>query len=208
MPAVGNAQPLLVFVSLLLQKTLVEKVGGDHVVVEPLVLPGHNPATYNLTPKQISALANSVLYIRTGVPFENAWMGCIRSANPNMRLLDARLYIDRRNLEQHKHEGESSEHTHNGHDDPAQDDLELDPHVWISPPLVKVIARNSSLTKLIEQAKRERFRIIFVQTQFNQKAAEQVTRAMGGRVVAIDPLSADYVATLRNIAQQITEAQN
>ena len=144
MPAVDNAQPLRVFVCVLLQKTFVEKVGGDQVVVEPLVLPGHNPATYNLTPKQISALANSVLYIRTSVPFENAWMGRIRSANPNMRLLDARLGIDLRK----------------------------------------------------------------VQPQFNKKAAEQVASALGGRVVAIDPLSADYAATLPNFAQQIAEAQN
>ena len=49
--------------------------------------------------RQISALANSMLFIRIGVSFENAWMGRIRLANPNMRLLDTRLGIDLRNVQ-------------------------------------------------------------------------------------------------------------
>lgn len=39
------------------------------------------------------------------------------------------------------------------------------------------------------------------------KLAEQVARAIGGHVVAIDPLSADYAANLRSLAKHIAEAQ-
>jgi zinc transport system substrate-binding protein len=120
-PVWSAAQPLKVFVSVLPQKTFVEKIGGDHVEVRAMVGPGHNPATYDPTPQQISALAKTPLYIRIGVPFEEAWMERIRSANPRMQVLDARAGLDLPTLEG------GTEH---------------DPHVWTSPPLVKHMAKN------------------------------------------------------------------
>lgn len=54
-----------------------------------------------------------------------------------------------------------------------------------------------ALTALIEQARREGVRVIFVQPQFSPRSAEQVARAIGGRVTSVDPLSPDYVGTLR-----------
>jgi len=63
-----------------------------------------------------------------------------------------------------------------------------------------------ALAALIEQAKRKRVKIIFVQPQFSRKSAEQVAHAIGGQVVAIDPLSPDYSANLRAVAQRIAEA--
>jgi len=63
-----------------------------------------------------------------------------------------------------------------------------------------------SLTALIEDAKRKGAKVIFVQPQFSRKSADQVARAIGGRVVAIDPLSADYAANLRSVARKIAEA--
>ncbi len=47
-----------------------------------------------------------------------------------------------------------------------------------------------TLTALIEQAKHEQLKVIFVQPQVNKRLAAQLARAIGGRVVAIDPLSA------------------
>lgn len=63
-----------------------------------------------------------------------------------------------------------------------------------------------ALTALIEQARRERVKVIFVQPQFSRKAAAQIARAIGGRVLAIDPLAADYIANLRRVARQIAAA--
>ncbi len=82
-PTLGSPEPLWVFVSVLPQKTFVEKVGGDHVEVLSMVRPGHSPATCDPTPQQINALTKAALYVRTGVAFENAWMRRIRSANPH-----------------------------------------------------------------------------------------------------------------------------
>jgi zinc transport system substrate-binding protein len=60
-----------------------------------------------------------------------------------------------------------------------------------------------ALAALIEQAKREQVKVVFVQPQFDKKSAAQVARAIGGRVLAIDPLAPDYSANLRRVAQQI-----
>jgi ABC-type Zn uptake system ZnuABC Zn-binding protein ZnuA len=94
---------LQVFVSVLPLKTFVEEVGGDRVKVAVMVQPGHSPATYDPSPKQIAALADADLFVRTGVPFEDAWMGRIRSANPRMPVLDVREGLALRPLEQHSH---------------------------------------------------------------------------------------------------------
>jgi hypothetical protein len=76
-----------------------QKVGGEHVDARAMVRPGFNPHTYDPTPQQIAALAGAVLYVRTGVPFEHAWMERIRSANPDMQVIDARDGIDLREME-------------------------------------------------------------------------------------------------------------
>ena len=84
------AAPLNVFVSVLPQKQMVEQIGGDQVRVSAMVLPGHNPASYEPSPRQVVALAGADLYVRIGVPFESAWLGRIQSANPAMPVWDMR----------------------------------------------------------------------------------------------------------------------
>ncbi len=64
-----------------------------------------------------------------------------------------------------------------------------------------------SLAALIDQARRERVQVIFVQPQFPRKSAEQVAKAIGGRVEAIDPLSPDYFQNLRRVARVIAESE-
>ncbi len=145
MPALGNSEPLRVFVSVLPQKTFVEKVGANRVEVHTMVRPGHNPHTYDPTPQQISALSKAALYLRVGVPFENAWMERIRSANPDMRVLDNRTGIDMRSITHRKREHDEDDDGHQPDktpDDNRQAESERDPHVWTSPPLVKQMTRS------------------------------------------------------------------
>ena len=150
----GFTEPLRVFTSVIPIKTFVQKVGGEHVEVREMVRPGFNPHTYDPTPQQISALADTALYVRTGVPFEKAWMKRIHSANPDMQILDARDGLTLRKMEAHSH-GEHEHHEdHEDHEDHADhkkhkehekdkhhDDHEKhaheqDSHVWVDPVLV------------------------------------------------------------------------
>jgi len=136
LPGIGHAEPpLRVFVSVLPQKTLVERVGGRHVQVTALVRPGYGPATYNPTPRQIAALGEADLYVLAGVPFEDAWMPRIMAVNPDIAVLDSRV-------------GAGS-----GNDAPHDHGLGGDPHAWTSPRLaVEMAARiRDGLARLLPQ---------------------------------------------------------
>jgi zinc transport system substrate-binding protein len=57
-----------------------------------------------------------------------------------------------------------------------------------------------ALARIIDQAREEKIRIIFVQQQFSQTTARTVARAIGALVVAVDPLAEDYLANMRLVA--------
>jgi zinc transport system substrate-binding protein len=61
------------------------------------------------------------------------------------------------------------------------------------------------LAELIERARAEGVRVIFVQPQFSQRSAQAVAEAIGGAVVTIDPLAHDYIGNLREVARQLQE---
>jgi len=62
------------------------------------------------------------------------------------------------------------------------------------------------IATLIDDAKRERVRVIFVQPQFSDKAAKTIARAIDGSVVALDPLAYDYITNLKNMADKIVQS--
>jgi zinc transport system substrate-binding protein len=64
------------------------------------------------------------------------------------------------------------------------------------------------LQHIIEEAKEEEIKVIFVQSQFNKDIAESVAEEVGAVVVSIDPLSDDYINNLRNVATTISESLN
>lgn len=63
----------------------------------------------------------------------------------------------------------------------------------------------STLSKLIEQAKSEGIKLVFVQPQFSKEQAELVAREIGGKVVEANPLAEDWAENLRSMARQLRE---
>ncbi|MGC9400361.1 MAG: metal ABC transporter solute-binding protein, Zn/Mn family [Anaerolineae bacterium] len=133
--AEGEAVPLKVTVSVVPQAYFVERIGGEHVSVNVMVEPGASPATYEPKPEQLAALSHSVAYFSIGVPFEDVWLDRIAEANPDMRIVDTAAGIERRSLDAHSHEEEEDGHEEHPQGVP-------DPHIWLSPELVKTQARN------------------------------------------------------------------
>ena len=146
--AKGDTDPMKVFVSILPQKYFLERIGGKLIDVSVMVTPGASPATYEPKPRQMVALAKTKIYFAIGVPFEKAWLEKIASTNGTMRVVHTETGIEKIPMKgYHPHGKETEHHAKEEHNDKGGEDEEhhrgiKDPHVWLSPPLVMVQARN------------------------------------------------------------------
>lgn len=62
------------------------------------------------------------------------------------------------------------------------------------------------LAALIEQARREGVRAIFIQPQYAPRSARTVAEAIGAQLVPLDDLAPDYPANLRRMAASLAQA--
>ena len=129
------AEPLAVAVSILPQKYFVERIGGDAVRVTVMVPPGADPHGYEPRPRQMTELSASRLYLAIGVDFERAWLNRLRTANPGLAVVRTDDGVPKRPMAP----GDGHSHAAGGH---RHGSGEPDPHVWLSPALVKVLSGN------------------------------------------------------------------
>ncbi len=145
-----------IFVSILPQKFFVEQITGDLWQVETLVKPGFSPALYEPTPQQLQNLQNSKVFFTIGVPYENNFLESAQELLKETKVVSTDTGIHRlpmQNFEeimmemedhhdQEHHEEGHHAHTdveHHEHDhDHDHDHGGLDPHIWLSPKLVRV----------------------------------------------------------------------
>jgi zinc transport system substrate-binding protein len=59
------------------------------------------------------------------------------------------------------------------------------------------------LVDLIQQARADRVKIIFLQPQFNQQAAQSIAQALGGTAMPMDSLAYDVVKNLGDVEASI-----
>jgi zinc transport system substrate-binding protein len=140
-----------VAVSIAPQVWLVEQIGGEHVEVTAMVKPGESHETYQPTDAQIAQVMTGAALFRIGIPFENgrAFRGMI--SKRGLRVVDTREGIELREMSPLERGGDSSHaghgHGDDGHDDAHHHDHEgKDPHVWLSPCLLKAQARTIATT--------------------------------------------------------------
>jgi zinc transport system substrate-binding protein len=133
---VSAADKTTVFVSIVPQKFFVEQIAKDLVDVQVMVEPGANPHIYEPKPAQMAAISKAKIYFAIGVTFEETWLKKLASINPKMRIVHTEHGIQKMPMASHHHD-EEKDHKKESHDHGV-----LDPHVWLSPPLVMVQARN------------------------------------------------------------------
>jgi zinc transport system substrate-binding protein len=143
-PRFGNgAESVPVFVSIVPQKYFLEKIGGELIQVSIMVKPGTSPATYEPKPDQMVALSRAKIYCAIGVPFEKVWLKKISAANPKMLLVHTEKGIEKRPMKAHYHQEKNQKIPKKGRQGPADEHQGIkDPHIWLSPPLVKKQAQN------------------------------------------------------------------
>jgi len=142
----GETDRLDVTVTIPPQKYFVEKIGGDRLNVNVLVPGTSDPHTYEPKPQQLEALSEAEAYILVGLGFENAWLERLKSANSQMVLIDSAQGIDPLLMAAHDHAGHNhhdEDHAH-GHSHKEEKSSPQgnqpstqDPHIWLSPTLVK-----------------------------------------------------------------------
>lgn len=122
---------LQIIVSIAPQEYFVERIGNDYVNVEVMVPPGAEPHTFEPKPEQLKALSQADAYMQIHIDFEDAWISKFTSVNPGMLLVDTTQGIQRMSLSSSVQPEEAT----------PQPSEHLDPHIWLSPPLVKIQAQ-------------------------------------------------------------------
>ncbi|MBW1920251.1 MAG: zinc ABC transporter substrate-binding protein [Deltaproteobacteria bacterium] len=125
------ATPVKVVVSILPQKYFLQKIGGEFVDVSVMVLPGANPATYEPKARQMAALTKAKIYFAIGVPFEKRWLPRFAKFNSKMVIVHTEEGIEKVAMK-----------SFNPGSRKSRSAGIKDPHVWLSPPLVMIQARN------------------------------------------------------------------
>ena len=127
------SEPLQVVVSIRPQLYVMQQLGGKLVSVTSMLPEGAFPGVYEPTSKQMQELSNADMYVRIKVPYEIAWWEKMEAANPHMYVVDSTEGIEY--IEGHAHEHHAEETDHHEHHG-------RDPHIWLSPRLMKTQVEN------------------------------------------------------------------
>ena len=121
----------IVTVSILPQKYFVDQISGGLLQVNVLVPPGSSPHNYEILPSQMKDLAKSKAWLQIGLlTFEDAWKEKLANINKNLLIVNCSESILPLAGDDHHEEGLE----HAG---------AFDPHVWLAPAEVKILAQNT-----------------------------------------------------------------
>ncbi len=123
-----------IFVTVPPQAFLAEKIGGDAVKVHTLVGKGQNPHTFEPTPRQAATLARASLFFTVDIPFEKQLVAKVAASNRNLRIVDSTKGIVRLPLTEPDH--------HEAHAKEERSGNEADPHIWLAPDNLRIMADN------------------------------------------------------------------
>ena len=117
----------LVIASIAPYKFLIESIAENTVDILTIVPPNCDPHTYEPTPKHISKIQKSILWIRIGEPFETFYEKSLETSS-FCRILDMR-----KNINLLSYSGCSHKHATHKYQN-------FDSHIWLSPKLLKLQA--------------------------------------------------------------------
>ncbi len=113
-------------------KYFVERIAEQNAEVKCLIPPGANPTTFDLKPSDFVTIKKADVYFVIGVPFERILEKKIKDINPDLKIV--RLYSSVKRIKM------KSIYVNKDHRLKENNDTEFfDPHIWLSPTLVKII---------------------------------------------------------------------
>jgi zinc transport system substrate-binding protein len=123
------SKELNITVTTLPQKLFVEKIGDKLVKINVMVDKGNDPHTYEPKPSKMIALSESDLYFTISLPLEKLWIEKVKGSNRKLKI----VAMDS-GIEKLISEGQNEDVKHH--------DLQADPHTWLSPSRVRIMAEN------------------------------------------------------------------
>jgi zinc transport system substrate-binding protein len=133
----------VVFVSIVPQKYFVDKISGGLVQCLVMVPPGTNAHSYEPRPAQMSLLSKARAYFAVGLEFEGPWLPKFAALSPAMHIVHTDSLVPKIAMDGGPHAaGDDGNHAH--------DQGGLDPHIWLSPALVRLQA--ASIARGLKEA--------------------------------------------------------
>lgn len=270
----GSDKPQEVFTSIPPIAFLVEQIGGKSVRVNSIIDKNGDPHSYTPTPKQVVELGRAKIFFTIGVPFEQTLVGKIKSLSKPPVIVDLTKGVQFREMK--------NDHGHNERVNHGEKQFK-DPHVWLGPGQIKIIAGNicnalvaedvansarykknyqvfirklnaldaeiaklltpfkgkkvfvfhpsfgyftdafglkqeaveiegkspspRQIINLINESKKDKVKVVFVQPQFDTKAAANIAKAINGAVVPLNPMEKDVFKNLEYMAGKIADAE-
>ncbi len=134
-PSLLTAGTVAVTVSVAPQAHMVKAIGGDRVSVDAMVRSGQSAHTFSPSPRQMMALSDARIYVKVGHPeyvFERRYLERLAELDHEVRVVNMAHGTDLRTLEEHAHGDGRGRHQHEGG--------ETDPHLWVSPRIMRATA--------------------------------------------------------------------
>lgn len=126
----SSGSKLSILVTIVPQKYFVERIAGELAEVSVLIPPGASPAAYELSPSDMRVVSEADVWFTIGVTSENSWYDDFQEINGNLLVVNTLDGIQRLPVNRY---GIPGVHGGTGHDHSGG----MDPHVWLSPELVK-----------------------------------------------------------------------
>jgi zinc transport system substrate-binding protein len=192
-----------VSVSIPPQAYIVQKVGGNKVNVNTMVEDGKSPHDYSPTPRQVAGLGNSRLYFSIMMPFEQRLEQKLKG-NSECKFVNMAAGIKLR--ESSSCDGHHAEHGHHHHNETA------DPHVWMSPVNLKIMAENvrQALVQVMPKDKAEfdrNYRILAAELTDLNNYIRKTLAAFKGRTVFVYHPAFGYFTDLYGLKLESIEIE-
>lgn len=203
---------LEVFVSIPPQKWLSDRIGGEHLVTGVLVEKGQDPHTFEPRPKQIEALGRAKLYFTIGMEFEGQIVAKLRQSTVALQIVDTTAGLEKMAMAGHSHHHDDQAEGEHVEENNKAGHLELDPHVWLSPPHLKQMAVTmAKAVSEVDPGHRPQYeanlaRLIEELDELDQQLANQLKAHQGATFLVFHP-SFGYFAKRYGLHQEAVEVE-
>jgi zinc transport system substrate-binding protein len=137
--ALTAAEPskLAVAVSLPPYAWLAERIGGEQISVVSLLEPGEDPHSFQPPPRRVTSLSTAKVWFTVSMGFEEDLLTKLKQTAPKLRIVPVHEGITLAEGHEHEHDHEHGETEEKpGKPEPHHDEAK-DPHIWLSPVLLK-----------------------------------------------------------------------